>query len=191
MSGINTNGLPQTAALYGSELFVLDTETAQGVAPQSGSISLAQLAIADKFYGNVLDKTTVAGSRYFTQVNVGAADNFTGIGVLIGGTGGTDKWLVELHDSNGNLVATSATAGATVGTANTWQQFAFTSAYAAPAGTYYLVVQTNGTTAKLATLNSPTNPLYTGSATGTFGTGAAITPPTSYTANVGPCALLY
>ena len=61
-------------------------------------------------------------------------------------------------------------------TASTWQQIAFTATYNLTVpGTYWLVVQSNGTTAKLATLNSATNPTLTGSATGTLGTAASIT----------------
>jgi hypothetical protein len=88
-------------------------------------------------------------------------------------------------------VATSTTSGTTAGTANNWQQIAFTATYTAVPGTYYIAVQSNGTTAKFAVLDSPVSSLTTGSATGTFGTGAAITPPTTYTVNLGPMALPY
>ena len=55
-------------------------------------------------------------------------------GLWVGGTGGTDKWIAELHDSAGNLLATSATAGVTAGTAGQWMQLPFTAAYSAPPG---------------------------------------------------------
>lgn len=191
MAGLITNGLPQLAQPSGSELMYFDTNLSQGAAPQDAMSSLAEAAIMFRQFGASADKTTVAGSRYYRSILIGSPKVLTGVDVLVGGTGGTDSWLVELHDSTGALVATSTTSGVTAGTANTWQQFAFTATYSAAPGTYYIVVQSNGTTAKLAALDSPVSPLVTGSATGSFGTGASITPPTTYTVNLGPMALPY
>lgn len=191
MPGWLTDGVPQLGTFSGNETGSFDTNAANGVNPQTGAISVAQLVNLISYYGQTKDKTMVAGSRYFSSVQIGFAQTLTGIQALVGTTGGTDSWIFELHDSAGNLVATTATAGTTAGTASTWQQIAFTTPYAAAAGTYFIAVQSNGTTAKLATLNSVTNPTLTGSATGVFGTGAAITPPTTYTANLGPLAYPY
>ena len=191
MAGWLCNGMPTLTLPTGNELFPLDTESPQGASPQSAAVSLAALAAATLYFSNHTDITTVAGSRYFVEATIGNALNITGVSVLVGGTGGTDKWIAELHDSTGALVATSATAGTTAGTAGTFQQLDFTAPYAATAGTYYVVIQSNGTTAKIAAYNAPTFPLYTGSATGTFGTGAAITVPTTYTQAEGPVTLFY
>ncbi len=211
MAGWLTNGFQNAAFVYGGEKFPVDTSLPGGQLPQSEKISLQTLATAVLYLTNFASKTTVAGSRYFSSFDVnapnpsaadGGADQLspvatiTGVQVLIGGTGGTDKWIVELHDSTGALVATSALAGVLVGTTGTWQQFPFTSAVSLVPGTYFLVVQTNGNTATPAVYNFPapvaaTTPLLTGSATGVFGTSAAITPPTTYTADVGPVALPY
>ena len=115
--------------------------------------------------------------------------------VRVGGTGGTDSWILELHGPTGLLLATTATAGTTAGTANTWQQIAFTATYTVTVpGQYWVAIQSNGTTAKFDSINglaSLTGMPFTGSATGTFGTGASITPPTTYTANLGPKIWLY
>lgn len=191
MSGFLTNGVSPLSLLTGAETLPLDTNNPIGQMPESASVVLRQLAQGLKLLGNTTDETTVAGSRYFTSVAVNYTGKLTGIQVLVGSTGGTDKWLVELHDSKGALVATSATAGVTVGAAGTVMQIAFTAPYNAAPGTYFLVIQSNGTTAKIAAWNYPGLPLLTGSATGTFGTGAAITPPTAYTAGQGPFASLY
>lgn len=191
MAGLLTNGVPNLVLPTGSELFPLDTESAGGASPQSASISLASLAAAITLYSNNVDVTGIAGRRFSVQVPIGSAKTITGVSVLVGSTGGTDKWLVELHNSAGVLVATSALAGATAGTAGTFQQIAFTAPYAAAAGTYYATLQMNGATAKFKAYNAPTFPYYTQSAAGTFGTSASITPPTSYTAAVGPVAVLY
>lgn len=195
MSGYSTNGLPLLAATTGLERLAVDTQLANGLNPQSSALSLVQLAAAVAFLSNNLSATPVAGTRYYSSVAIGVTGGgstaLTGIAALIGATGGTDKFIYELHDSTGALVATTALAGVTVGTAGTWQQIPFTSPVSVAPGNYFIVVQNNGTTARIATYNSPTSPLLTGSATGSFGTSAAITPPTTYTAGVGPVAMVY
>lgn len=191
MSGWLTPGFPQLGVFTGSEQLNLDTELTQGSAPQSAMSTTLQLAAAMSWLSASADRTTVAGSRYFSSYVIGSPVLLTGIAVKIGGTGGTDSWIFELHNSAGALVATSTTSGTTAGTANTWQRIAFTAQYQAQPGTYFIAVQSNGTTAKPAVYQSPGVPVLTGSATGTFATGAAITPPTTYTAGVGPVALVY
>ena len=192
MAGWLTNGVGNLAQFTGNEQASFDTQLASGTNPQTVSVSLTQLANAIAYYSQVKDKTMVAGTRYFSSVVIGQPAVFTGIQALVGTTGGTDLWDFELHSPTGALLATTLATGTTAGTASTWQQIAFTSTYTLTTpGTYWLVVQSNGTTAKLATLNSATNPTLTGSATGTLGTAASITPTTTYTANLGPVAMLY
>lgn len=193
MAGWLTDGIPQVTTTTGAETFNLDTNTSGGATPQMGSTTLQQLATMISFYNNGLDKTMVAGTRYYSSILIGFPALLTGISVKVGSVGGTDNWIFELHGPTGLLLATTATAGTTAGTANTWQQIAFTSTYNLTApGTYYLAIQSNGTTAKFDSLNAPTSSgVVTGSAAGTFGTGASITPPTTYTANLGPKALVY
>jgi len=190
MSGLYP-GFTQLSVFTGVEELLVDTELASGANPQSSISSLMQLAAALKWMAASTDQTTVAGTRYYSSITLGNDATLTGIAALVGGTGGTDNWIFELHDSTGALVATTATAGTTAGTANTWQRIAFTAAYEASAGNYFIAVQSNGTTAKPAVYSSPGLPIFTGSATGTFGTGAAITPPPTYTASRGPVALVY
>ena len=191
MPGWLTNGVFQLNTATGAETVNLDTNKAAGSNPQTGDMTLVQLATQALFLSNNASKTTVAGTRYYVQYPVGFAQTVTGVQVLMGSTGGTDKFIAELHDSAGNLVATSATAGQTTGAAGTVMQLAFTATYTVAPGTYYLAIQSNGTTDHPAVYNAPSLPLNTGSATGTFGTGAAITPPTTYTAALGPVASLY
>lgn len=77
-------------------------------------------------------------------------DSFTstGGGILVGATGGTDKFVLALFDSSGALVANTDTAGTTVSaTANAFQEIAWTAPVTLPRGIYYLFVQINGTTA--------------------------------------------
>ena len=192
MPGWLTNGVGNLAQFTGNEQASFDTTLASGASPQTVSVSLTQLANALLYYGQYKDKTMVAGTRYYSSIVIGQPAVFTGIQALVGTTGGTDLWNFELHGPTGLTLATTLLTGTTAGTASTFQQIAFTSTYTLTVpGTYFLVVQSNGTTAKLATLNSATNPTLTGSATGTLGTAASITPPTTYTANLGPVAMLY
>lgn len=195
MSGLLTNGVPLLANPTGAERLPVDTQLLNGQNPQSAAMSLMQIALAVTMLQNNTSLTPVAGTRYYVSTQIGIAGSgptlLTGIQALIGATGGTDKFIYELHDSAGNLVATTALAGVTVGTAGTVQQIPFTAPVSVQPGTYFIVVQNNGTTARIAALNSPVAPLLTGSATGTFGTSASITPPTTYTAGVGPVASVY
>lgn len=194
MAGIISTGVPNLPLLTGYEVLAVDTNLASGAAPQMAVIQLDRLAAFMSYLSNNLSTTTVAGTRYYSEVDVAPGTVVTGISALIGAVGGTDKFIYELHDNAGNMIATTALAGVTVGTAGTYQSIPFTAPVTLPntiAGPYFIVVQSNGTTAKIATYNAPTASRLTGSATGTFGTSAAITPPTTYTAGVGPVAILY
>lgn len=192
MAGWLTNGVPLVTTLIGGEQLPLDTELASGTPPQSAAINVVQLAAYMNLFATPSSITTVSGTLYYGTINLGILQTLTGIQALVGSTGGTDSWIFALYNSAGVLLANTATAGTTAGTANTWQRVAFTAAFTTTyAGTYFLAAQSNGTTAKFATYNAPSLPLLTGSATGTFGTLPAITPPTTYTAAKAPIALPY
>ena len=119
MSGWLTPGFSQLSTFTGSEQFNIDTELSGGVAPQSAMMTLANLAIINKWLAKELDKTPVSGTRYYTGVTLGNSVLLTGIEVLVGSTGGTDSWIFELHDSTGALVATTTTSGPAM-TSQTW-----------------------------------------------------------------------
>ena len=202
MSGLYTNGIPTITTFTGKEQFPVDTQNTQGVSPETAALTLTQAAVMALFLTSNLaaGKTMVAGTRYYSSFHIGVPALLTGISILLGATGGTDKWTAELFNSDGVLVATSDFAtGITAGTAATWQQLPFgvTASEAAvqvAAGDYFISLQSNGTTAKFAAYNAPTAPggLVTGSQAGTFTTQAPIsTPSTTYTANLGPIALVY
>ena len=134
------------------------------------------------------DATPVITETYISEVFVPANCSATGIGVF-NGSNVTGNMNIGLADSTGAVIAESAD---TVGSgADAYQRIAFTVAEAlvGPA-TYYILVQYSSATARY---NSP--PLgnhgvsvKTGE---TFGTFTAITPPTTFTANVGNIASLY
>ena len=135
----------------------------------------------------------VAGTWYRSEIYVPHLAQWTGINVLNGATVGTDNILVALYDTNGVLITNSAVAGALSAGANAFQSLAFLTQPILPPGRYFVAVQCNGTTAttrKWAAANGGDQ--MTQSATGTFGTvPASFTPPTTFTADVGPIAALY
>jgi len=102
----------------------------------------------------------------------------TGLAPHVGTTGGTDKWIVGLYDNGGNLLASSAAAGLTVGSAYAWQATAFTVPYyAVGPAQYYGCFTTNGTTATADLVTSSKGDYVLTKVT--TGTGFAL--PTSFT----------
>ena len=208
-----TDGLPGIGVPTGLESFAADTNAASGANPQQVKVDLYQLSLMLTTWLNSLSKTMVDGTIYYSEVELGAVYDptpqgsniseqsytATGMNVPVGSTGGTDTWHVGVYNSAGVLVARSATAGVTAGTALTIQQIPFygsDGATLAPvtltSGTYYLALQGNGTTAKFLDINAPDWPKATGSQAGTAGTLAAITSiATTYTADLGPRLSLY
>jgi hypothetical protein len=135
------------------------------------------------------DTAGINGQVWISEIRIPVNVTLTGISFLLGSVGGTDKVIVSLYDSKGNVLATSAVAGVTAGTLATFQRVAFTAPITLAPGLYYVGVQTNGTTAKLRTQAAGDH--NTGVASQTFGTPVAITPPASFTAANGPIAMTY
>jgi hypothetical protein len=150
--------------------------------PQPGAVIYSSINST----GTVLAATTM----YCTELDMPFSKLVTGLADLLGSVGGTDKHIVALYDSTGNLLANSATAGTTAGTASTYEHISFTAPYyvVGPA-VYYGCLQTNGTTATVRMLVTSTQDGYTtkGFTGQTFGTvPATITVPTTFTTAVGP-----
>lgn len=137
------------------------------------------------------DTAGIATKIWVSEVFIPANSTITGISYLIGSVGGTDKVVVLLFDSAGNVLATSALdSSVTVGTTATFQRVPFTAPYAAKGpGLYYVGVATNGTTAKLRT--QPFGDHNCNNFTWVFNAPAAITPPATFTASTGPVAMTY
>jgi hypothetical protein len=156
------------------------------LAPNSGGTAYTSL--------NTNGTATVAGTLNCTELDVPANKLATGLAVMFGTTaGGSDKHLVALLDGGGNVLATSALAGATNSTASTYVKFAFTSQYLVVGpGQYFACTQSNGTSDTIRMLVTGTQDTYlTTSKTGTFGTIPTITVPTGFTTAVGPYMYLY
>lgn len=137
--------------------------------------------------------TMVAGTLYRSEIYVPHLATWTGIGTLNGATVGTDNGLVALYDSTGALVQSSALAGALSAGANAFQNRAFIAPVTLLPGRYFIAYQQNGTTATMRTWAAANGGnQMTASSTGTFGTlPASFTPPTTFTADVGPIGWLY
>ena len=131
---------------------------------------------------------------YLSQIFVAANATLTGIKINNGATVGTDKYIVALFNSAGTPVANSALAGTTTSGANVYQTIPFTATYAAvgPA-VYWIALYVNGTTDRFFSVPAVGEHAgLAGSVTGqTFGTVAAVTLPTTFTADKGPVAFTY
>jgi hypothetical protein len=141
------------------------------------------------------NSTAVAAELYCTEVRLPYSRLLTGFAPHIGTTGGTDKWIVALYDSSGNLLANSALAGATVGTANTWQATAFTTPYyAVGPAQYFACLMSNGTTATIDTVTTGKDDnilTFKSASAGTFGTLPNFTAPTSFASVSGAYGYVY
>lgn len=181
-----------TAATHGGTLAVTGATTLTGGVVATTMARIPN--IADPLATTGTDKTYVAsGDKYYAEVFLPANKTITGIAYMNGPTVGTNKVIVALYSSAGAKLANSATAGVTTSGADAWQEVAFTATYAAvgPAR-YWVVLQADGTTDNFHAIAASTYLNLTGTDTAdAFGTLTAITPPTTFTADVGPIAYLY
>lgn len=175
IGGVWVNGINNPLAQY------------EVLAPNSGGTAYTSL--------NSTGTTLSATTQYCIEADLPANKLLTGIAVLNGTTaGGTDKHLVALYDSAGNLLANSALAGAATSGTSAYQKFAFTSKYyAVGPAQYFACMQSNGTTDTVRMVVTGTQDTYlTKGVTGqTFGTLSSFTAPTTFTTAVGPYSLLY
>lgn len=134
------------------------------------------------------DTTPSITTTYICAVFVPCRATITGVR-LFNGTVASGNIKLGLFDSTGVNVAASAST-AMSGT-DAYQQVAFAAAYVAEGpATYYVGLQVDNTTARVNT--HAFGPFPASSKTGeTYGTFTTITPPTTFTANVGPIASLY
>lgn len=141
------------------------------------------------------DTTPASGTQFVTSVFVPANKTLTGVSYLVGSVGGTDKAYAVLYSASGAVLANStlASSGTTVGTLATQQTLAFTSTYACKGpAMYYVGISMNGTTARLRTVPAHCQGgIFAGSVSQTHGTVAAITVPTTFTADKAPVVFLY
>jgi hypothetical protein len=138
------------------------------------------------------DTACTNGTAYVGAVFVPKNSTIAGVSYLIGSVGGTNKVVASLHSNTGALLANSAVAGATVGTAETVQNVEFIAPYEVKGPmTYFIGLTFNGATAKFRSIPAQTQAGEIGNGvTQTFGTPASFTAPTSFTADKIPVAFL-
>lgn len=173
-----------------------------GVTTSTGGVVFATMSTAIWSKGGAValatagtDQAITDGPRQWVEIQIPYNVTLTGMGYLVGGTGGTDSVVVELFNSGGTRVASSllidTSPAVIVATTAQFQKVPFSSTYAAVVGIYYMSVQFNGTTAKVRTFPIPNSPFVANTAAGTFKTAASITPGTTFVAGEGPVSFLY
>jgi hypothetical protein len=136
----------------------------------------------------------VATTLYLSQVFIPINATLTGVAVNNAGTCGTNKYVVGIWDSFGNLLKQSAVAGTLCSGTSAWQQVPFTAVVNVKGPqVYWIGLMMNGTTDRFYTI--PAVGQFAGlSGTITsvgFGTMGPIQPPTTFTAGAGPVAFTY
>ena len=160
-------------------------------------IKYSNIVIGHTAYSSLGTSVSVAFSTSLMISDLVVPQPFsaTGMAALIGATTGTNTIILSLYDASGGLVANTAVAGTTTGTANAFQEINFTGGpINVPAGRYYCGLQMNGTTDKYRAIATATFvDVIGGTVTGAaFGTMLpAITPPTTLTADKGPICYVF
>ncbi len=139
------------------------------------------------------DTTPSATVGYLVEIFIPVPFVATGAACLNGSAAATDKYIFALYDTSGKLLGNTTTAGVTCTGTDAWQQIAFGAPIALQPGRYILMVQTNGTTTRLRTIATLTNPdVLAGSITTVFATiPATIAFPETFTADKGVVMYLY
>ena len=205
--GLNTD----KAAAFGSTLTVTGVTTLSGGANITGAVAPTTITTGSGGQTPIsapsgianwqpiaatsgTDTTPADGTQFVTAIWVPANKTITNINYLIGSVGGTNKVYGVLYSSTGAVLAnTSLTGGgATVGTAANIQTLALTATYAAKGpALFYVGISMNGNTARLRTVPAHTQAgLWAGSVSQVHGTVAAITAPTTFTADKAPVVFL-
>lgn len=184
-------GLPQFATVGGNFGPAPVTGMGNPAVPQGPRI-LPNVPI-NAFASMGTSAVHVAGSWYRSEIQVPHLAQWTGFQVLNGATAATDNLIAALWDSAGNLITNSAVAGILATGANAFQQLPFVNAVLLTPGRYFIGIQANGTTTttrrQAAAAGGNT---MTSLTAGVFGTvPATFTPPTTFTADVGPIGSLY
>lgn len=145
----------------------------------------------------------VANKRLVTSFWLDRTVRVTGVSVLQGTTATTDNITSGVHDRLGNPIVNTGATGVLLATASTFKQLPFTNNATGATQTttiltgphlYFVTVNANGATAEaLRAMAASTynNILSAGTTSVTFGTFAAFTPPTTYTAVLAPFVCLY
>lgn len=167
-------------------------------------IAACNVPIGDVAYTSIgTSEDDVANKRMVTSLYLPRTSKITGVTVLQGTTATTDNITSGIHDSLGNPVVNTGATGVLLATASTFKNLPITANATGAAQTttiltgpalYFVTVNANGATAealRLLAASTYNNVLTAGTTSVTFGTFAAFTPPTTFTATVGPVLCLY
>lgn len=176
-----------------------------GIAPQGsapsvagGAFQISNLPLGPVALASLGTNTTGVIQMWLTEIWVPANRFATKVGILQGGTAGTDKVAATIYDSQGVLIASSAVAGTNLNSsANTFLELTITLDGAGGTiggvnlygpGQYYVGVQINGTAAgDIQTVPVPYLICAGVVAAGVFGTfPATVVTPKTFTAGQGP-----
>jgi hypothetical protein len=134
------------------------------------------------------DTTPIVTETYIAEVFIPANCTLTGVSVLNGSAVAGDM-QIALADSSGAVVAQTASTAA-AGTA-AFQKVPFTATYAAKGPAKYYILLQNDNVANRFRSHAVGNFGASKKTGETFGTFTTVTPPTTFTANLGPVADVY
>jgi hypothetical protein len=188
----------------------MDTGNPNGVNPATVCVSPSQLAaygsggarmyfqsaqipvgIPLTSYGT--DTVVANGTIYFAEVIAGIGATISSISCLNGSVVGTDNLIYGLYNASGAKLGNTALAGVLSAGANAFQAaIPLTAPVVSPAGVLFVTVQTNGTTARIRTINANASQHWIEFTQGsTFGTlPVSVNVPNTATPNVGPICVL-
>lgn len=133
------------------------------------------------------DTTPVVTETYIAELHVPRSVRSTGFAVFNGSVA-AGNYKIILYGPDGKVI--TSTASTAMSGTDAFQRIAWSAAVNLGAGTYYVGVQMNNTSGRLNT--HPIGNFGASKKTGeTFGTATTITPPTTFTANLGPMGALY
>ena len=172
--------------------------------PMQPLIAQCNVNIGDVAYTSLgTSEDDVANKRMVTSFYLPHTVTVTGVTVLQGTTATTDNITSGVHDSAGNPIVNTGATGVLLATASTFKNLPFTANATGAAQTttilvgphnYFVTVNANGATAealRLMAASTYNNILSAGTTSVTFGTFAAFTPPTTFTATLAPFLCLY
>jgi hypothetical protein len=138
--------------------------------------------------GGAAPMTTTTGTEYICEVHVPLNATLTGVS-LLNGSAVSGNITVILYDSNGAILANSAST-AQSGTA-AYQKVPFATAYNAKGpAKYFIGLQVDNTTARFRS-HILGNFGASKKTSQTYGTLTTLTPPTTFTTGLGPIADVY
>lgn len=192
----NTSGsqVAKATLTTAGNLTITGTFTPTGGMVASAATKTIWSTWAPEVVSNATSATPSATAVQMVQIWVPHNQTITGVAVLNAATCGTNKWIVALFDSSGTALANSATAGTLCSGTSAYQKIAFTAPYTGVGPkTYWIGVYADGTTDRYYAVPTVGQAFgLAGTVTGqTFGTVAAVTLPTTFTADKGVVAYVY